>query len=60
MVTLSWSGARLGRALNQRGWRMAAAVCVLVAGMLTLVAPWLSSMHDVHRLLAAVGCRSVS
>jgi sulfite exporter TauE/SafE len=60
MVTLSWSGARLGRALHQRGWRVAAASCVLVAGMLTLLAPWLSSMHGVHALLAAVGCRSVS
>jgi sulfite exporter TauE/SafE len=60
MVTLSWSGARLGRALNQRGWRVAAATCVLVAGLLTLLAPWLASMHGVHRLLAAAGCRSVS
>jgi uncharacterized protein len=56
MVTLTWSGARLGRVLQRRGWRMAAASCVMLAGMATLLAPWLAAVPQVHRVLAALGC----
>jgi uncharacterized protein len=60
MVTLTWTGARLGRALSQPRLRMAAAGCVMLAGILTMLAPWLAAAPALHRLLAALGCRSVA
>ena len=60
MVPLTWSGARIGQLLQGRGWRTAAAACVLVAGVATLLAPWLAGMPVVHRVLGALGCRSLS
>lgn len=60
MVMLTWSGARLGSVLQQRGWRMAAAGCVMAAGLATLLAPWLAAVPGVHRVLAGLGCSSVT
>ena len=60
MVTLTWSGARVGRLLQRRGWRMAAAGLVMVAGLATLLAPWLTGIPAVHQALSALGCRSVN
>lgn len=60
MVALTWSGARLGRMLQQRGWRAAAAGCVMLAGLATLLAPWLAGVPRVHRVLAALGCSAVA
>ena len=56
MVPLTWSGARLGRALQSRAPRFAAGVFVLIAGLVTAAAPWLMQVPAAHRLLAALGC----
>lgn len=58
MLPLTMSGARLGRWLQTR-WRNAAATLVLVAGVLTLAAPWLMRVPALHSLLAALGCGSL-
>jgi uncharacterized protein len=60
MVTLTWSGARLGSVLATRGWRQAAAGCVMLAGLATLLAPWLARVPQLHRVLAALGCSAVA
>jgi uncharacterized protein len=56
MVPLTWSGARLGRRLQQVGWRMAAGVLVLAAGIITMLAPWLAHAPALHAWLQALGC----
>lgn len=56
MVSLTWSGARLGQRLQQGGWRIAAGLLVLVAGLLTLASPWLMQVPAMHALLGALGC----
>jgi sulfite exporter TauE/SafE len=58
MLPLTWSGARLGRWLQTR-WRHAAAVLVLMAGLMTLTAPWLMQVPALHTLLGALGCSSL-
>ncbi len=58
MVPLTWSGARMGQLLQRRGWRFAAAAFVLLAGLATMLAPWLAGMPAVHKVLSALGCRS--
>lgn len=59
MVPLTWSGARMGRWLQRPGWRMAAAILVMTAGILTLAAPWLMQVPALHGVLSALGCRSL-
>lgn len=59
MVSLTWSGARIGRWLQRPGLRMAAALLVLSAGVLTLVAPWLAHASGMHAALDALGCASL-
>lgn len=59
MVPLTWSGARMGRWLQRPGLRTAAAMVVLLAGLLTLTAPWLAHVPAMHGLLTALGCRSL-
>jgi sulfite exporter TauE/SafE len=59
MVPLTWSGARMGRWLQRPGWRMTAAMLVLLAGVLTLAAPWLMRVPALHGVLSALGCRSL-
>jgi sulfite exporter TauE/SafE len=60
MVALTWSGARVGRLLQRRGWRVTAASLVMLAGLGTLLAPWLADVPTVHRVLSALGCRSLA
>ncbi len=60
MLPLSWSGARLGQWLHRSGWRTAASTVVMLAGLATLAAPWLELMPGAHRVLAALGCRSLA
>jgi sulfite exporter TauE/SafE len=60
MLPLSWTGARLGQRLHRAGWRTAASSLVLLAGLATLVAPWLEQLPAAHRVLAALGCRSLA
>jgi sulfite exporter TauE/SafE len=60
MVTLTWSGARFAGWLTRPGIRHGTAVVVMVAGVLTLTAPWLMSVPQLHGLLSALGCRSLS
>ena len=59
MLPLTWSGARIGQRLQRGGWRVAMGLCVLVAGLLTLTAPWLSGLPAMHGLLRALGCQSL-
>ncbi|MCF7221422.1 sulfite exporter TauE/SafE family protein [Marilutibacter chinensis] len=59
MLPLSWSGARVGRLLHDPRWRAAAASLVLLAGVLTLAAPWLARLPAMHALLTALGCGSL-
>ena len=59
MVPLTWSGARLGQWLQRGPWRIAAGLLVLLAGLLTLSAPWLMQVPGAHRLLTALGCGSL-
>ena len=59
MLPLTWSGARLGRWLQRPGWRGAAAGLILLAGLLTLTAPWLVHVPGAHALLSALGCASL-
>lgn len=56
MVPLTWSGARLGRRLQQGNWRTAAGILVLVAGAITMLAPWLAHTPATHAWLQALGC----
>jgi hypothetical protein len=60
MWPLAWSGQRLGQRLQRGGWRAAFASCVLLAGVVTLAAPWLLHAPAVHGALAALGCRSLA
>ncbi len=60
MVPLTWSGARLGQSLRSRGMRTAAAAVVLLAGLVTMAAPWLGQLPMAHSALTLLGCRSVS
>lgn len=56
MVSLTWSGARLGQRLQQGGWRTGAGLLVLAAGLLTVASPWLMQVPAMHGLLSALGC----
>jgi uncharacterized protein len=60
MVPLTWSGARLGQRLQQGPARVALATLILVAGLVTVLAPWLAGMPHLHAALRALGCRSIS
>ena len=57
MLPLTWAGARMGRWLQRPGLRRVLAGFVLVAGLLTLAAPWLMQIPALHGPLAALGCR---
>lgn len=59
MVPLTWSGARLGGWLANPVRRAALASFVLMAGLATLLAPWLASVPAVHAVLVALGCQSL-
>ena len=59
MVSLTWSGARLGQWLRRGPWRIAAGLFVLASGLLTVTAPWLLHVPALHHVLSALGCGSV-
>ncbi len=59
MVPLTWSGARLGLLARRRGWRLAGAALIALAGVVTIAAPWLARQPALHALLDALGCRSL-
>src|SRR5690606_5735366 len=56
MLPLTWAGARLGQRLQRGGLRTAAGSLVLLAGVLTMLSPWLMQVPGLHGLLAALGC----
>jgi sulfite exporter TauE/SafE len=56
MVPLTWSGARIGQRLQRSGWRPLGAALVLVAGVVTLCAPWLVHHAPTANWLAVLGC----
>lgn len=59
MLPLTWSGARLGQRLQRGGVRIAAGVLVLLAGAITLAAPWLMQVPALHGVLSSLGCRTL-
>jgi len=59
MLPLTWSGARLGRWLQQPTRRTVAAMFILSAGVVTMAAPWLMKISALHGVLGALGCQSV-
>ena len=59
MVPLTWSGARAAAWLQHRGLRIVLGLLILLAGILTLAAPWLMQVPGMHGLLSALGCRSL-
>ena len=59
MVLLSWSGAHFARHLTHPAMRATAAGFIALAGMLTLLAPWLIHSPVAHAWLQALGCRSL-
>lgn len=56
MLPLTWSGARAGRWLQRRGVRQGAGAVVIVAGLLTMAAPWLMQVPALHAAFEAMGC----
>lgn len=56
MVPLTWSGARVGRWMQRTGARQGAAAFVLLAGVLTMAAPWLMQVPSLHGLMGWLGC----
>jgi sulfite exporter TauE/SafE len=56
MLPLTWSGARLGRWLQNPLRRNAAAGFVFAAGLLTLASPWLLRSPALSGVLGALGC----
>lgn len=59
MVSLTWAGARIGQRLQRGAFRRFAGIMVILAGLVTLAAPWLMHLPAVHGLLAMLGCRSL-
>ena len=60
MIPLTWAGARIGTRLQRGGLRTLAGVLVIGAGLLTLAGPWLLHVPVLHRVLDALGCRSLT
>lgn len=59
MLPLTWSGARMGRWLHDPVRRNTAAAFVLIAGFVTIAAPWLAHVPVLGGVLAALGCLPV-
>ncbi|WP_240126339.1 sulfite exporter TauE/SafE family protein [Thermomonas alba] len=59
MLPLTWAGARVGQRLQRSGARRIAGALVILAGLLTLTAPWLMQLPTLHGVLGALGCRSL-
>ncbi len=56
MLPLTWSGARMGHWLQRPGLRVGLAGFIIVAGLLTIAAPWLMQVPALHGVLDALGC----
>jgi len=59
MTSLSWSGVRLGNLLSKPQHRLVGSAAIASAGLVTLLAPWLSAIPFLHRSLTALGCSSI-
>ncbi|RZA20114.1 MAG: sulfite exporter TauE/SafE family protein [Lysobacteraceae bacterium] len=59
MIPLTWAGARIGQRLQRGAMRNAAGLLVIAAGLLTIAGPWLLHAPMLHRMLEALGCRSL-
>ncbi|WP_133477555.1 sulfite exporter TauE/SafE family protein [Cognatilysobacter segetis] len=59
MLPLTWSGLHVGRRLLQGGARTAAGALVVLAGLVTVAAPWLMAVPALHGPLRALGCLPV-
>src|SRR3546814_12567738 len=49
MLPLTWSGARMRLWLQHGRWRITAALLILLAGLLTMAAPWLMHVRSEER-----------
>jgi len=56
MLPLTWSGLHVGRRLLQGRARAVAGTLVVLAGLLTVAAPWLMAVPTLHGPLRALGC----
>ncbi|GAB2521342.1 sulfite exporter TauE/SafE family protein [Lysobacter humi (ex Lee et al. 2017)] len=56
MLPLTWSGQHVGRRLLRGGARRALGGIVMLAGAITLAAPWLAQVPGLHDALVALGC----
>ena len=59
MLPLTWSGQRIGRWLQRPALRSAAGATIAVAGLVTLSAPWLMHLPQMHGVLSMLGCLTV-
>jgi len=59
MTALSWSGVRLSSVLIKPKNRMIGSVAIAGAGLVTVLAPWLSAVPLLHSGLTALGCSSI-
>lgn len=59
MLPLSWSGTSLRLWMQHRGWRTGVGLLMLAAGLLTVAAPWLMQLPQLHPVLSALGCLPV-
>jgi uncharacterized protein len=59
MTALSWSGVRLGGLLTKPKNRVIGSSIIAAAGIITVLAPWLSTIPILHSSLAALGCSSI-
>lgn len=59
MLPLAWTGGRLFGGLDRGPSRRFAGGLVLLAGVLTIAAPWLAQVPALHGLLEALGCRTL-
>lgn len=60
MLPLTWSGQRIGRWLQRPALRRVAGAMIAAAGVLTLAAPWLMHVPQLHGVLSMLGCLTVS
>ncbi len=59
MTALSWSGVRLSSVLMKPQNRVMGSVAIAGAGLVTLLAPWLSAIPMLHAGLTALGCSTL-
>ena len=56
MLPLTWSGQHVGRRLLRGGARRVLGALVVLAGAVTIAAPWLAGVPGLHGALVALGC----